>query len=118
MGGGRGERVRVNLDRQKAETQGRHERFETLTYDSVSVSLLINVRARLLHMALTLLPLTGPRVISRGSSLVGVVRSPHRHVLQRRLRSPVRAMAQRTDYDIFVIGKITSIFLDKCVLTS
>ena len=117
-GGGRGERVRVDLDRQKAETQGRHERFETLTYDSVSVSLLINVRARLLHMALTLLPLTGPRVISRGSSLVGVVRSPHRHVLQRRLRSPIRAMAQRTDYDIFVIGKITSIFLDKCVLTS
>ena len=117
-GGGRGARVRVDLDRQKAETQGRHERFETLTYDSVSVSLLINVRARLLHMALTLLPLTGPRVISRGSSLVGVVRSPHRHVLQRRLRSPVRAMAQRTDYDIFVIGKITSIFLDKCVLTS
>ena len=103
--GGRGERVRVNLDRQKAETQGRHERFEKLTYDSVSVSLLINVRARLLHMALTLLPLTGPRVISRGSSLVGAVRSPHRHVLQRRLRSPVRAMAQRTDYDIFVIGK-------------
>lgn len=56
-------------------------------------------------MALTLLPLTGPRVISRGRSLVAVVRSPHRHVPQRRLRSLVRAMAQHTDYDIFVIGK-------------
>ena len=68
-------------------------------------SVTVDKRARLPHMALTLLPLTGPRVISRGRSLVAVVRSPHRHVPQRRLRSLVRAMAQHTDYDIFVIGK-------------